>query len=85
MIKKIPNQYEIIADEENKAVVIYLLNPAYRKEFKTPMLFSNNGVWFSKVSGGKAVHINKLVKTLGIDEDTINKIKSFLKVKGLNL
>ena len=78
VIKFVPGQFEIVADSENKSVNIHLINSSFKKEFRTPMLFTFDGKWFYKVSGGKAVYYDKVVRRLRIDTNTLKEIFSFL-------
>ena len=71
--------YFIEYDREDKCVMLFLINRALRRKFKTPMLFTYDGKTWIKSSGGRAVTIGKLAETLKMSKDTISKIQALLK------
>jgi len=71
--------YILEYSEEEKAILLHVLNRWIRLKLRTPMLISHDGETWIKLGGGKALTTEDIKTIFDIPEEQIQAIKQKIK------
>lgn len=73
--------YTIVLNHEERRAEIHVSDRDVRRKIRAPMLYSYDGYVWLKVSGGRRIYFQDVVRKVGLEPDDARRISEFFSSK----
>jgi len=75
----VPGRYWLIVGDEDGGIKLHILDSNVARKLGTTLIWTYDGIMWTKASGGRALKLKDFVSDVGLDENDLKMMKMYLK------